>query len=138
MKNTKKSPALGNEDCTDSITIAARPYSPRFQSFANENENLFEVCQTFRLLLLEQKVRQVFQTCQTCRFRTLVVNSNTPEMCEMLLLYTGCPRNLCPVCLKIMTKQQKVLTIFLYDAALQMFNLSFGSMNDVQKTKFTR
>ena len=31
-----------------------------------------KVCQTF--CLFEQKVRQAFQTCQTCRFRNLVVN----------------------------------------------------------------
>ena len=40
MKNTKTSPVFGNKDWTDSITVAARANSPRFQSFANENENL--------------------------------------------------------------------------------------------------
>ena len=49
--------------------------SPRFQSFANENENLSKVCQTFRLL--QQKVRQAFQTCQTCRFSEFGSQSNT-------------------------------------------------------------
>ena len=34
----------------------------------------------------------------------------------------GVPENLCPVCLKIATKRQKVLTILLLDVALQMFN----------------
>ena len=69
LKNTKTSLVFGNKDRTDSITIAN---SPRFQSFANKNENLSKVCQTFRLL--ELKARQAFQTCQTCRFRNLVVN----------------------------------------------------------------
>ena len=54
---------------------AARPNSPRFQSFANENENLSKVCQTFRLL--QKKVRQAFQTCQTCRFSEFGSQSNT-------------------------------------------------------------
>ena len=71
MKNAKTSLVLGNKAWTDSITIAARTNSPRFRSFAKENENLLKVSQTFRLL--EQKVRQAFQTCQTCRFRNLVV-----------------------------------------------------------------
>ena len=63
---------LGNKDWTNSIIIAARANSPRFQSLANENENLSKVCQTFRLL--EQRARQAFQTCQTCRFWNLVLN----------------------------------------------------------------
>ena len=49
------------------ITVATRAPSPRFQSSANEIENLSKVCQTF--CLLEQKVQQACQTCQTCRFR---------------------------------------------------------------------
>ena len=74
LKNEKTCPMLGNNHWPDSIIIIiATPASTlRFQSFANKNENLPKVHQTFRLL--EQKARQAFQTCQTCRFQTLVVN----------------------------------------------------------------
>ena len=51
------------------ITVAARAKLPRFQSSANEIENHSKVCQT--ICLLELKVQQAFQTCQTCRFRNL-------------------------------------------------------------------
>ena len=53
-------------------TMVKKANSPRFSEFCNENENLSKVCQTF--CLLEQKVQQAFQTCQTCRFQNLVVN----------------------------------------------------------------
>ena len=56
--------------CTDSITIATQANSPRFQSFTNESENPSSA----KLCLLEQKVQETFQTCQTCCFRTLGVN----------------------------------------------------------------
>ena len=72
LKNMKTSPVLGNKDRTDSITMAARANSPRFQNFANENEDLSKVCQTIRLL--ELKVRQAFQSCQACRLRNLAVS----------------------------------------------------------------
>ena len=32
------------------------------------------------------------------------------------------PEDLCPVCLKLMTKQQQVLVILLHDVPLEMFN----------------
>ena len=54
------------------ITIASQAKLPRFQSFANENEDLSDVCQTF--CLSEQNVQQDFQTCQICRFRNVGVN----------------------------------------------------------------
>ena len=34
----------------------------------------------------------------------------------------GVPENLCPVCLKTRTKQQKVVTIFWHDVARKMLN----------------
>ena len=62
---------------------AARANSLRFQSFANINENLSKVCQTFRLL--KQKARQVCQTYQTCRFRNLVVTqTQIPSLPNLL------------------------------------------------------
>ena len=83
LTDTKTSPVLGNKDRIDSTTIAARANSPCFQSFANKNENLSKVCQTFGLL--EQKVRQAFQTCKTCRFRNLVVNqTQIPSLPSLL------------------------------------------------------
>ena len=54
------------------ITVTTRAKSPRFQSSANEIEDLPKVCQTF--CLLEQKVQQACQTCQICRFRIWGVN----------------------------------------------------------------
>ena len=54
------------------ITVATRAKSPLFQSFANEIENLSEVCQTF--CLMEWNVQQACQTCQTCCFRNWGVN----------------------------------------------------------------
>ena len=69
----KMSPVLGNKTLTYSVTIATRAISPRFQSFTNKTrKDLFKVCQTF--CLSEQKAPQAVQTCQTCRFRDLVVN----------------------------------------------------------------
>ena len=59
--------------------------SPHFQSFANKNESLSKVCQTF--CMLKQKVRQAFQTCQTCRFRNLTVNQ-TPIPSLPILLFS--------------------------------------------------
>ena len=64
---TKTSLVLGNKGQTDSITMAARANSPRFQSFQKSKRESLQS-------LLEQKVWQAFQTCQTCRFRNLVVN----------------------------------------------------------------
>ena len=54
------------------ITIAMQAYLSRFQSFANENEDLSEVCLNF--CLSEQNVQQAFQTCQICGFRNLGVD----------------------------------------------------------------
>ena len=54
------------------ITVATRAKLPIFQSSANEIGNLSKVCQTF--CLLEEKVKQASQTCQTCRFRNWGVN----------------------------------------------------------------
>ena len=53
-------------------TVATRASWLRFQRFANSKDNLSEVCQTF--CRLEQKVRQAFQTCQTCRFLNWGIN----------------------------------------------------------------
>ena len=50
-------------------TVATRANSRRFQSFANENENLSKVCQTFCLRKQnDQQACQTCQTCQTCHF----------------------------------------------------------------------
>ena len=50
------------------ITVATRAKSPRFQSPADEIENLSKVCQTCLL------VQRAQQACQTCRFRNWGVN----------------------------------------------------------------
>ena len=57
------------------ITVATHANSHRFQSFANENENLSKVCQTF--YVSEQNVQQAFQTFQNLPFSEFGSQSNT-------------------------------------------------------------
>ena len=47
-----------------------------------------------------------------------MLNTNNQER----FFLQGVPEKLCPVCLKIATKRQKILTNLFHDVALQMFN----------------
>ena len=48
FKNTKTSPLLGKKECTDSITMAARPNLPRSQKFHKQKrESLHKSVQLF-------------------------------------------------------------------------------------------
>ena len=57
------------------ITVATQANSPRFQTFANDNENLFKFYRTF--YLSEQNVHQAFQTWKICHFLDFQSQSNT-------------------------------------------------------------
>ena len=66
------------------ITVGTRAKSPRFQSSANQMENLSKLCQTF--CLLKKKVQQACQTCQTCRFWNWGVNRTQVKFTKITVI----------------------------------------------------
>ena len=64
----------------------------------------------------------IFLSVIAANFTSLATVLSPSFTQQVIAVLQGVPENLCPVCLKTTTKQQKVVTIFWHDVARKMLN----------------